>query len=595
MQTGCMATPYFMKPLKLSLLLLFFPVFFYGQSLTGLWMGKMTNDSTTVRKDDEYEIVLTQYKDKVYGYTRNTFFVDENLYYIVKRVEGTIHGDICEVEDNEILMHNFPQKPEKKVKVVYTFKRNTTDSTWNLDGNWKTNTTKKYYAISGKSELKTERDLSKSKIFPHLEELKKTEDIAFYNEWKKQNENTVAKRDDGFKQEFLKSLVRVEKEKTNRANSSSATRSVSINTSAISNPDNIAIKTNEKKSSVTNEKLEVEKSDLNSKQLTQISTSAISSPDNIAIKTNEKKSNVANEKLEAGKNDLNSKQLTQINTSAISSPDNIAIKTNEKKSSVTNEKLEAEKNNLNTKQPGKINTTNVSVDAIAIKPTEKKTVVANEKQKGIASNTQIQNNSISTPAVITKSIATPVQQTNTTIAKSNPKPEETKIAATPAEIKSKTATVNSVEKTIAPTIAEEKIKPISEPVAKINVPVINTDAAKQISEREFDKPAVIEFVSDSLVLALYDNGEVDGDTVSVLLNGEIIIPKQCLKTVAFKKTIYIAPEEFQINIVLYAENLGIYPPNTGLLVIYDGEERHNVRFSADYKKNSAIVLKRKVK
>ena len=67
----------------------------------------------------------------------------------------------------------------------------------------------------------------------------------------------------------------------------------------------------------------------------------------------------------------------------------------------------------------------------------------------------------------------------------------------------------------------------------------------------------------------------------------------CLKTVAFKKTIYISPEEFQVNVVLYAENLGVYPPNTGLLVIFDGEERHNVRFSADFKKNSAIILKRK--
>ena len=142
MQTGCMAAINIMKPLKLSLLLIFFPLFFYVQSLTGLWMVKMTNDSTTIRKDDEYEIVLTQYKDKVYGYTRNTFFVEDNLYYIVKRVEGTIVGNICEVADDEILMHNFPQKPEKKVKVVYTFKRNATDSTWNLDGNWKTNLTK---------------------------------------------------------------------------------------------------------------------------------------------------------------------------------------------------------------------------------------------------------------------------------------------------------------------------------------------------------------------------------------------------------------------------------------------------------------------
>lgn len=584
MQTGCIATINFMKPLKLSLLLLFFPVFFYGQSLTGLWMGKMTNDSNTVRKDDEYEIVLTQYKDKVYGYTRNTFFVDENLYYIVKRVEGTIAGDICEVEDDEILMHNFPQKPEKKVRVVYTFKRNTTDSTWNLDGNWKTNTTKKYYAISGKSELKTEKDLSKSKIFPHLEELKKTGDIAFYNEWKKQNENSVAKKDDGFKREFLKSLVKAEKEKINRVNTSATAKPVIINTTAISSPDNIAIKTDEKKSSIVNEKLDTDKKELNNKQPTQINTSAISSPDNIAIKTGEKKSYVANEKLSGGPNG------------------------------------DTDKKELNSKQPVQINTNAVSADAIAIKPNEKKTVVENEKQNSTVANTQVQNKNIASPPVNTRPIAVPVQQTNTAIAKTKPKPEdikETKAVAVLPEVKSKgavknnnneikkpiqenntqtkTAAINSVEKTITPAVTEEKINTISEPGVKINVPVLNTDAAKQISEREFDKPAVIEFSADSLVLALYDNGEVDGDTVSVLLNGEIIIPKQCLKTVAFKKTIYIAPGEFQIHIVLYAENLGVYPPNTGLLVIYDGEERHNVRFSADYKKNSAIILRRKVK
>src|SRR5678815_5755658 len=121
MQTGFQAAPNTMKPLQLSIVLIFFPFVFYAQSLTGLWMGKMTNDSNTVRKDDEYEIVLTQYKNKVYGYTRNTFFVEENLYYIVKRVEGEINGNVCEVSDVGIIMHNFPQRPEKKVRVKYTF------------------------------------------------------------------------------------------------------------------------------------------------------------------------------------------------------------------------------------------------------------------------------------------------------------------------------------------------------------------------------------------------------------------------------------------------------------------------------------------
>ena len=529
MQTGCVATISIMKLLKLSLLLTLFPVFFYGQSLTGLWMGRMTNDSATIRKDDEYEIVLTQYKNKVYGYTRNTFFVEDNLYYIVKRVEGTIAGNICEVEDDEILMHNFPKKPEKKVKVVYTFKRNTTDSTWNLDGNWKTNLTKKYYAISGNSELKTERDLGKSKIFPHLEELKQTADIAFYNEWKKQNENSVANKDDAFKQEFLKTLVKAEKERSNKVIEHAGTKPVSINTAAINTNNSIAVVPDQKKTDIEAATLGADKKDLSNKQQAQLNTSAISSPDNIAIKTDQRKTDIEAAQLGADKKDLGNKQQAQVNTSAISNPENIAIKADQKKTGIASEK----QNNS--------------------------TAVLTDKDGYI--------------------IAAPV----------NTKP----VAALPAksnrtEVKSGLPGNNTQTNTAVKT-------PEGKTISKINIPVTNTDAAKEISEREFDKPAVIEFASDSLVLALYDNGEVDGDTVSVLLNGEVIIPKQCLKTVAFKKTIYIAPGEFQVNIVLYAENLGIYPPNTGLLVIFDGEDRHNVRFSADYEKNSAIILKRKLK
>jgi len=104
---------------------------------------------------------------------------------------------------------------------------------------------------------------------------------------------------------------------------------------------------------------------------------------------------------------------------------------------------------------------------------------------------------------------------------------------------------------------------------------------------------VVNFRSDSLLIALYDNGEIDGDTVSVLLNGEIFISKQCLKTTAIKKTIMIPAGVDELSLVLYAENLGKYPPNTGLLMIYDGDERQQVHFSADLSKNAAVVFRRK--
>jgi hypothetical protein len=101
------------------------------------------------------------------------------------------------------------------------------------------------------------------------------------------------------------------------------------------------------------------------------------------------------------------------------------------------------------------------------------------------------------------------------------------------------------------------------------------------------------FHSDSLVLSLYDNGMVDGDTVSVFLNGNPLISKQQLKVSAFKKTIYITPDMDSVELVLFADNLGSIPPNTGLLTVLDGDQTFHVRFSADLQKNAAIRLHRK--
>src|SRR5687768_3140541 len=175
-----------MKTLKLLSLLLFVPLVFHAQkSLTGLWIGTLSNDSTTVRKDQSFEIALTQYKEKVYGYSRSSFIVNDTLYYILKRVKGKINGDICEIKDDEIVSFNFRGRLDKGVKVVTTFKRSQQDSSWYLMGDWKTNQTKKYYSITGKVELKEEANYDKSKIFPHLEELTMDKDVAFYASAKK--------------------------------------------------------------------------------------------------------------------------------------------------------------------------------------------------------------------------------------------------------------------------------------------------------------------------------------------------------------------------------------------------------------------------
>lgn len=117
--------------------------------------------------------------------------------------------------------------------------------------------------------------------------------------------------------------------------------------------------------------------------------------------------------------------------------------------------------------------------------------------------------------------------------------------------------------------------------------------AAEIDKRITRTDQSFYFQSDSLVLTLYDNGEVDGDTVTVLMNGNVLFSKAGLDIKPNTKTLYITPTMDSVKLVMYAESLGEIPPNTGLLIVNDGDKRYEVRFSADLKTNAGIVLRRK--
>ncbi len=121
----------------------------------------------------------------------------------------------------------------------------------------------------------------------------------------------------------------------------------------------------------------------------------------------------------------------------------------------------------------------------------------------------------------------------------------------------------------------------------------STELPAFVAGRKNETIQDIYFRNDSLVLSLYDNGIVDGDTVSVFVNGENIISRQMLKASAAKKTIYVPANSDTLQLVLFAENLGTIPPNTGLLTVRDGDDIYQVRFSADLQKNASIILRRR--
>ena len=192
-----------------------------------------------------------------------------------------------------------------------------------------------------------------------------------------------------------------------------------------------------------------------------------------------------------------------------------------------------------------------------------------------------------------------------TLAKSNMKPvvKPASVAPKPGPVVIFAVAPKQEQKTPPPPKPESEKKPVvvavqpqpkPAPPVTIVAPSIVQGAA-EIEKRFTKSDKSFYFETDSLLLTLYDNGEVDGDTVTVLMNGNIIFSKVGLTTKANSKTIYIASNMDSVKLVMYAESLGEIPPNTGLMVVTDGEKRYEVRFSADLKTNSAIVFRRKRK
>jgi hypothetical protein len=178
-------------------------------------------------------------------------------------------------------------------------------------------------------------------------------------------------------------------------------------------------------------------------------------------------------------------------------------------------------------------------------------------------------------------------------AEPEPKPEPKVLEKNVGIAQKKTAPT-----TIQPDRSEQK-KIVTQPTPSpatttVAATPVSVNAAADLAKRKTEIIRSVPFTSDSLVLSLYDNGTVDGDTVSVVLNGKVIIAKKGLTTNAIRTTIQITPDlGDSLQLVMYAENLGSIPPNTGLLIIQDGDVRNEIRFAGDMQKSSAIILRRK--
>lgn len=188
------------------------------------------------------------------------------------------------------------------------------------------------------------------------------------------------------------------------------------------------------------------------------------------------------------------------------------------------------------------------------------------------------------PLAIIAKTATPSEK-ETVAAKEPPVAISKEVAYTKEDSKSNVKSTQEPVKTKVTTVPAKEIVYVD--------PSMKSKTAVDLGKRITKTDKSLYFQTDSIAITLYDNGTIDGDTVTVLINGQMFIAKQGLDIKPNSKTFYIPSNTDSLQIIMYAENLGSIPPNTGLLVIRDGDKTHEVRFSADLNSNAAILLRRK--
>jgi hypothetical protein len=100
----------------------------------------------------------------------------------------------------------------------------------------------------------------------------------------------------------------------------------------------------------------------------------------------------------------------------------------------------------------------------------------------------------------------------------------------------------------------------------------------------------IETVAGEIRIELYDNGEIDGDTVSIYHNNVLIKSHVRLSEKPISLRIAIDTAQPHHELIMVANNLGSIPPNTSVMIITAGTARYQVFISSTEQKNAKVVF-----
>lgn len=99
---------------------------------------------------------------------------------------------------------------------------------------------------------------------------------------------------------------------------------------------------------------------------------------------------------------------------------------------------------------------------------------------------------------------------------------------------------------------------------------------------------VVKVDTGEIKLAFYDNGTIDGDSITVKVNKQVVLSHERLSGKAVTTTVRVTLETPVVTVEMMAENEGSIPPNTALLIVTAPNLYHRLYMSSTKEKSARL-------
>jgi hypothetical protein len=125
-------------------------------------------------------------------------------------------------------------------------------------------------------------------------------------------------------------------------------------------------------------------------------------------------------------------------------------------------------------------------------------------------------------------------------------------------------------------------------LTRITKSAFKPNLPKTLTERKSELVREIKVDTGTIRLDFYDNGVVDGDTISVYVNDMPAVSRRLLTAKPVSTNVKIDLHRTIQEVVMVGENMGSIPPNTALMIINAGDKRYQLYLTSDEKKNAMV-------